>query len=65
MVSFEVQSLFTNIPFTESIDLVVDYIMKGNPDIKLRRESLTKFFYISLPIPIFPFWVTFTIKLMG
>ena len=36
MVSFDVKSLFTNIPLIESTNLAVDYIMKGNPDIKLR-----------------------------
>ena len=38
MVSFDVESLFTNIPLIKSIDLAVDYIVKGNPDIKLGRE---------------------------
>ena len=47
MVSFDVESLFTNIPLIESIDLAVDYIMKGNPDIKLGRENLTKLFFFA------------------
>ena len=66
MVSFDVESLFTNIPLIESINLAVDYIMKGNPDIKLGRENLTKlFFFTTAQTPFFPFWVIFTIKLMG
>ena len=35
MVSFDVESLFTNIPLEECIDLVVKYILDGNPDLKL------------------------------
>ena len=34
-ISFRVESLFTNISLDECIDLVVDYIIKGNPGIKL------------------------------
>ena len=33
MVSFDVESLFTNIPLLESIELAVDYILSGNPTI--------------------------------
>ena len=69
MVSFDVESLFTNIPLIESINLAVDYIMQGNPDIKLGRENLTKLFLVIFlchcPNPFFPFRVIFTIKLMG
>ena len=35
MVSFDVESLFTNIPLEECIDLAVNYISEGNPDLKL------------------------------
>jgi len=31
MVSFDVESLFTNLPLEECIDLVVNYISEGNP----------------------------------
>ena len=41
MVSFDVERLSTNIPLTESIESAVEYIMKGNPNIKLRWENLT------------------------
>ena len=33
MVSFDVESLFTNILLDERIDLAVDHITKGNPGI--------------------------------
>ena len=47
MVSSDVESLFTNIPLIESIDLAVDYIMKGNLDIKLGQENLTNLFFFA------------------
>ena len=31
MVSFDVESLFTNIPLEECIDLAVNYISDGSP----------------------------------
>ena len=42
MVSFDVVSLFTNIPLKESIDLAVSYIAEGNPNLKLSKNDLTK-----------------------
>ena len=42
MVSFDAESLFTNIPLSECIDLVVDYITKGNPGIKLSTSDLKR-----------------------
>ena len=34
MVSFDVESLFTNTPLNKCIDLAVRYIKEGNTDIK-------------------------------
>ena len=45
MVTFDVESLFTNIPLSESIDLAVDYIFSGIPDIKLSKDNLREFFF--------------------
>ena len=44
MVSFAVNSLFTNIQLTESIDLAVSYILQNNVNHKLSKEDLTKLF---------------------
>ena len=44
MVSFDVVSLFTNIPLKESIDLAVSYIAEGNPNLKLSKADLVKLF---------------------
>ena len=40
MVSFDVESLFTNIPLNECIDLAVRYIKEDNTDIKLSATEL-------------------------
>ena len=44
MVSFDVESLFTNIPLEECIDLAVNYISDGSPDIKLNKSELRSLF---------------------
>ena len=47
MVSFEVESLFTNIPLYSCIDLAVDCIIKGNPGIKLIAADLKRLFTLA------------------
>ena len=44
MVSFDVESLFTNIPLEECVNLAVDYISKGNPDLQLTKTELRNAF---------------------
>ena len=65
MVSFDVESLFTNIPLIESINLAVDYIMKGNPDIKLGRENRTKLFFFATAQTHFSFLDNFYDQIDG
>ena len=47
MVSFKVESLFTNIPIEEYIDLAVNYIFKGNPDLKLGESEHRSLFTVA------------------
>ena len=47
MVSFDVESLFTNTPLEESIDLAVEYILKGIPNFKIAHDDFKKLFFIS------------------
>ena len=47
MVSFEVKSLFTNIPLRECIDLAVSYITDGNTNLKPSKADLVKLFSIA------------------
>ena len=44
MVSFDVTSLFTNIPLDETLDLAVDLIMTNRPDLKCSKPDLKKLF---------------------
>jgi len=46
LVSFDVESL-TNIPLEECVDLVVKYILEGNPDIKLSDTELRDLFSVA------------------
>ena len=47
LVSFDVESLFTNISLEECIDLAVKYILEGNPDIKLSDTELRDLFSVA------------------
>lgn len=47
MVSFDIVSLFTNIPLEECIDLAVKYISDGNPDITLSNTKLKSLFSVA------------------
>ena len=44
MVYFDVESPSTNLPLEECIDLTVNYISEGNPDIKLNKSEIRSFF---------------------
>ena len=44
IISFDVESLFTNIPLHECIDLADKYISEGNPDLKLSPSDLKRHF---------------------
>ena len=46
-VSFNVESLFTNIPLEECIDLTVNHISEGNPDLKLTKFELRNLFTVA------------------
>ena len=43
MISFEVESLFTNIPFKETIELAVNLLME-NLELKITKPQLRKLF---------------------
>ena len=40
LISFDVVSLFTNIPLNEAIDLAVELIKKHNPKLKINKKEL-------------------------
>ena len=47
VVSFNVESLFTNLVPEECTDLAVNYIAEGNPDLKLGKPELSSLFTIA------------------
>ena len=44
LFSFGVTSLFTNIPFQETIDIAINLIFNHNPNLKITRKELKKLF---------------------
>ena len=44
LLSFDVSSLFTNIPLNETIELALDYILSNNPEVNISRKDLKKLF---------------------
>ena len=47
MVSFDVTSLYTNIPLNEAIQLAVDKILDNHPNISISKEELTELFHFA------------------
>ena len=44
MVSFDICSLFTNIPLEETIDIAVNVILENNVGIKITEKELKQLF---------------------
>ena len=47
LVSFDVTSLFTNIPLNETINLAVDLILSNEPNLKINKDELKKLFFFA------------------
>ena len=47
LVSYDVASLFTNIPLQETIDLAINLIFDHNPDLNITRKELKKLFFFA------------------
>ena len=47
LISFDVESLFTNIPLNETIIIAVDTIFKYNPDFPIGKANLTELFRVA------------------
>ena len=46
-ISFDVSSLFTNIPLEETLDLAVKHIFENNSELKITCEELKELFVFS------------------
>ena len=55
LVSYDVTSLFTNIPFEETIDIAITLIFNHNPNLNITRKELKKLFLIATSQPHFIF----------
>ena len=47
LISFDVTSLFPNIPLSEEIDIAINLIFENSPDIKFTKRELRKLFRIA------------------
>ena len=47
LISFDVNSLFTNIPLEENINIAIDTIFKNYPNVKFTRKELQKLLKIT------------------
>ena len=65
MVSFDVESLFTNVPLEECVNLAVDYISKGNPDLQLTTTELRNLFNFAIAQTHFLFKGSFFDQIEG
>ena len=55
LISFDVESLFTNIPMDESIGIAVDYITTNDKNSTLNKEELRKLFTLATSQSYFPY----------
>ena len=44
LISYDVSSLFTNIPLDETVEIAVNKILKNRQDVKIAKRKLTKHF---------------------
>ena len=61
LVSYDVTSLFTNIPLQETIDIAINLIFNHNPNLNITRKEL---FFFATSQTHFILTVSFIIKLM-
>ena len=63
-VSYDVTSLFTNIPLQETIDIAINLLFNHNPNLNITRKEFKNFsFSLHLRLILF-LTVSFIIKLM-
>ena len=55
LISFDVTSLFTNIPLSEAIDIAINLLFENSPDTKFTKRELRKRFRIATSETNFPF----------
>ena len=64
LVSYNVTSLFTNIPLQETTDIAINLIFNHNPNLNITRKDLKKRFLFATSQTHFTLKISFIIKLM-
>ena len=64
LVSYDVTSLFTNIPLQETIDIAINLIFNHNPNLNITKKELKKLFLFATSQTHFILTVSFITKLM-
>ena len=64
LVSYDVTSLFTNIPLQETIDIAINLIFNHNPNLNITRKELKKLFLFATSKTHLFLTVSFIIKSM-
>ena len=65
LVSYDVTSLFTNIPLQETIDIAINLIFNHNPNLNITKKELKKLFLFAIHHRLILFLtVNFITKLM-
>ena len=63
-VSYDITSLFTNIPLQETIDIAINLIFNHNPNLNITKKQFKKLFRFATSETHFVFNCKFIIKLM-
>ena len=64
LVSYDVTSLFTNIPLQETIDIAINLIFNPNPNLRITEKEVQKFYFWLHHRIILFLTANFIIKLM-
>ena len=48
LVSYNITSVFTNIPLQETIDIVINVIFNHNPNVNITKKELKKLFFLDM-----------------
>ena len=65
LVSYDVTSLFTNIPFQETIDVAINLIFNHNPNLNITKKELQKLFLLATSQTHFIFKIKFYNQIDG
>ena len=65
LVSYNLASLFTNIPLQETIDIAINFILNHNPNLNITKKELKKLFLFATSQTHFIFYIKFYNQIDG